>query len=85
MRKMVDTVKNKLYKISSPLLLIHSKADQTAPFKNFEIVQKHLKTKQLETLILDGASHNLFDTDLQDKEKIFNSVELFIKNIFNAK
>ncbi len=85
MRKMVDKVKNKLHKISSPLLLIHSKADQTAPFENFEIVQKHLTTTQLETLILDGASHNLFDTDLQDKEKIFNSVELFIKNIFNAK
>ena len=50
-----------------------------------KIVQKHLTTTQLETLILDGASHNLFDTDLQDKEKIFNSVELFIKNIFNAK
>ena len=85
MRKMVDKVKNTLDKISSPLFLIHSTVDQTAPFENFEIVKKSITTKKLETLIINQTGHNVFDTEEQDKDKIFNSIDFFIQNIFNAK
>ena len=38
MRKLIDKVKINLHKISSPVLLIHSKVDKTALFKNYHII-----------------------------------------------
>tara|TARA_X000000368_G_C23023152_1_gene708952 strand:- start:164 stop:952 length:789 start_codon:yes stop_codon:yes gene_type:complete len=85
MRKMVDQVRKKLHKISSPILLIHSKVDLTAPIDNFQIIQNHLKTKHLETLVLEKTGHNVFDTELEDKELIFNTVNQFIDKLFHVK
>ena len=85
MRKMVDKVKINLYKIKSPLLLIHSTIDQTAPIENFEIIKDKLSTKQLETLVLDKTGHNVFDTELDDKKLIFDTIDNFISTIFNDK
>ncbi len=85
MRKMVDKVKINLYKIKSPLLLIHSNVDQTAPIENFEIIKDQLSTKQLETLVLDKTGHNVFDTELEDKKLIFDTIDNFISKIFNDK
>ena len=82
MRKLVDTTKSNIYKIKSPLLLIHSKVDQTAPIENFYIIKKLLKTKKLETLILDKTGHNVFDTELDDKKLIYDNIDTFINNIF---
>ena len=85
MRKMVDKVRINLHKIFSPILLIHSKVDLTAPIDNFKIIQNHLKTNHLETLVLEKTGHNVFDTELNDKELIFNKVDKFINQIFHAK
>lgn len=83
MRKLVDRVKLNLHKISSPSLLIHSKIDQTALFENFEIVKQSLHNTNPETLIVNEAEHNLFDTDGNDKMIIFDTVDNFVQNIFN--
>ena len=84
MRKLVDKVKLNLHKISSPSLLIHSKIDQTALFENFEIVKQSLHNTNPETLIVNEAEHNLFDTDGNDKMIIFDTVDNFIKDKFDV-
>ena len=85
MRKLLDTIKPNICKIKSPLLLIHSKVDQTAPIENFYIIQNLLKTKHLETMILNETGHNVFDTELNDKQLIYDKIDKFVKNIFNEK
>ena len=83
MRKMIDKVKCNLHKISSPILLIHSKIDQTATFENFQIIKKSLKNTPLSTLVLEKTGHHVFDTEESDKEEIFSKISSFTKNIFN--
>tara|TARA_B100001142_G_scaffold70355_1_gene70660 strand:+ start:1241 stop:2014 length:774 start_codon:yes stop_codon:yes gene_type:complete len=83
MRKMIDKVKEKLHKISSPILLIHSKIDQTATFENFHIIKNLLKNSKLSTLILEKTGHHVFDTEEPDKEEILSNISTFTKNIFN--
>jgi len=85
LRKMVDKVKLNLHKISSPIFLIHSKIDQTAPIENLKIIQNHLTTKDLDTLVLHQTGHNVFDTELDDKALIFSHIDTFINKIFNVK
>ena len=84
MRKMVDKVRSKLSKISSPILLINSTIDHTAIFENHIIIKKLLTTQKLTTLILHKTGHNIFDTNSDDKTQIFSSVDNFIKDIFNV-
>lgn len=83
MRKMVDKVKGKLHKISSPVLLIHSKIDKTALFENYHIIKNSLKTANLSTLIVNETGHHVFDTEESDKDEIFNTIFKFTQNIFN--
>ena len=83
MRKMVDKVKEQLHKISSPVLLIHSKIDQTATFENFHIIKDLLKNSTLSTLVLEKTGHHVFDTEESDKEEILSNISTFTKNIFN--
>ena len=83
MRKMVDKVKCNLHKISSPILLIHSKIDQTATFENFHIIKNLLKNTTLSTLVLEKTGHHIFDTEESDKEEILSKISIFTKNIFN--
>ncbi|RPG03794.1 MAG: alpha/beta fold hydrolase [Pelagibacteraceae bacterium TMED246] len=83
MRKMIDKVKLTLKKISSPLLLIHSTIDQTAPFENLEIIKQELTISNLETLVVNETGHNIYDTDKNDKKVIFDKIDQFIERIFN--
>ena len=82
MRKMIDKVKEQLYKISSPVLLIHSKIDKTAVFENYNIIKSLLKTSDLSSLVLEKTGHHVFDTDESDKQEIFSKISTFTKNIF---
>ena len=84
MRKMVDKVKDNLHKISSPILLIHSKIDQTAIFENFHIIKNLLKKSTLSTLVLEKTGHHVFDTEESDKEEILSKISTFTKNIFHG-
>ena len=83
MRKLVDKVKINLHKISSPVLLIHSKVDKTALFENYHIIKNALKTPNLSTLVVNETGHHVFDTEASDKEEIFNTISKFSQNIFN--
>jgi len=83
-RKMVDKIKPTLPKIKSPVLLMHSKIDYTAIFKNHNLIKDLLTTKQLSTLVLNESSHNLFDTDSNEKKQIFSTVDNFVKVHFNV-
>ena len=83
MRKMVDKVKLNVPKVSSPVLLIHSKIDKTALFENYFIIKKLLKNSQLSTLILEETGHHVFDTEESDKEQIFSTISTFTQNILN--
>jgi len=82
MRKMIDKVKEQLYKISSPVLLIHSKIDKTAVFENYNIIKSLLKTSDLSSLVLEKTGHHVFDTDESDKQEIFSKISTFTQNIF---
>ena len=84
MRKMVDKVRIKLSKIKSPILLIHSKVDRTAPFINLEIIKNNLITKNLKTLVLEKTGHNVFDSESDEKPHIFSSIDHFVKENFNV-
>ncbi len=83
MRKMVDKVRNKIHKISSPVLLIHSKIDKTALFENYELIKNLLTTPDLSTLILNKTGHHVFDPIASDREEIFSKISQFTNNIFN--
>tara|TARA_B100001013_G_C24507314_1_gene401605 strand:- start:15 stop:800 length:786 start_codon:yes stop_codon:yes gene_type:complete len=83
MRKMIDKIKPRFTKISSPVLLIHSKIDQTATFENYHILKKLLVKAKIEELILNKTGHNVFDTDKKDKDQIFTSTSNFIEQHFN--
>ncbi|MDB4125809.1 alpha/beta fold hydrolase [Candidatus Marinimicrobia bacterium] len=85
MRKLVDKVKPKLATIKSPVLLIHAKKDYTALFYNYKIIRDLLESDDITSLILDEAGHNIFDTETNDKKKIFVEVLQFSKRIFNDK
>ena len=52
--------------------MIHSIIDQTAPFENLEIIKKELRTPIVDTLVVHQTGHNIYDTDKDDKEVIFN-------------
>jgi len=84
MRKMIDKLKPKLSKIKSPILLINSKVDQTALFKNHEIIKNLLTTQKLATIILNKTGHNIFDTNSSEKSSIFSSVDTFVIDNFNV-
>ena len=81
---MVDKVRIKLSKIKSPILLIHSKVDRTAPFINLEIIKNKLITKNLKTLVLEKTGHNVFDSESDEKPHIFSSIDHFVKEHFNV-
>ena len=62
--------------------MIHSTIDQTAPFENLGIIKKHLRTPIVDTLVVHQTGHNIYDTDKDDKEVIFNKIEsVHMKNI----
>ena len=84
MRKLIDKVKIKLSTISSPILLMHSKVDRTSLFKNHKLIKNLLTTDHLSTLILEESSHNIFDTETDEKNIIFSAIDNFVKVNFNV-
>ena len=78
-RKMIKFIKPQLKKITVPVLLIHSNNDKTSIKDNFLIAKKMIKSNKVETLIVDKAHHNLFDTN-PDQKIIFNKLIEFINH-----
>ena len=84
MRKMIDTIKPNLSKITSPTLLIHSKVDYTTPFKNHQLIKALLINSKLSPLVLNKAGHNIFDTNSDDQNLVFSAIDNFIKVNFDV-
>ena len=78
-RKMNKIVIPLLKKIKTPGLAIHSKSDRMSLKMNLNILEKHIKPKYLEKLIVDKAHHNLFDEN-PDQKKIFNKILQFLNS-----
>ena len=77
-RKMNVVVKNKLHKITSPILIIHSKNDQVSIRDNVEIIKESIQSKKIKILEVDKAHHNVFDTN-EDSPLIFQTCVNFIQ------
>lgn len=71
-----------LPKITKPVLLIYSRADQTVPVSHAEKIQHLLGTDQVETLILDDSGHVITE-DIQ-REKVFEASIQFINRVKTA-
>ena len=82
MRKLSKHVyKNILPNINCPCLLIHSEDDTTSVFTNYRITKGRIKSKDIESLIVQRSHHNIFDCD-NEKEIIHSSILKFInKNL----
>ena len=76
-------LKHQLHKILSPVLLIHSKIDQTAIFENHHIIKQLLINCDLSTLVLEKTGHHVFDTEESDKEEIFSTIDNFTNDILD--
>ncbi len=73
--------KNILPNINCPCLLIHSEDDTTSVFTNYRITKSRIKSKDIESLIVQRSHHNIFDCD-NEKEIIHSSILKFInKNL----
>ncbi len=76
-RKLIKVVMKQLSKITSPLLIIHSKSDRLSIKENVSIVEKNVNSKDKKILIVEKSHHNLFDTN-PDQKLIFREILKFI-------
>ena len=77
MRKLNNMIIKKLPKVTSPLLIIHSKSDMMSLEKNVDLVYNKAQSKIKEKFFVKNAHHNLFDEN-EDQKKIFDEVFNFI-------
>tara|TARA_B100001250_G_scaffold400894_1_gene412025 strand:+ start:265 stop:1017 length:753 start_codon:yes stop_codon:yes gene_type:complete len=78
MRILINFVEPKLEKISIPTLLINSTSDNTCQMKNLDFLKKKIDIKYVKTLIINKASHAIFDKS-DDRDTIFNQCVKFIR------
>lgn len=83
MRKLVDTVSKKLHKITCQTLIIHSKDDKTALFKNHTLLKSLMVNAKIDCLVLENAGHHIFDPDKNNQDIIFQAITKFSKKVFS--
>lgn len=84
MRQLVDTVSKKLDKITCQTLLIHSKDDKTALFKNHSLLKNSMINANIDCLVLENAGHHIFDPDKYNQNIIFKKITKFSKKVFSG-
>lgn len=77
MRKLTNIIINRLPKVKSPLLIIHSNSDRLSLKENVDLVYNKTQSKIKEKIFVNDAHHNLFDEN-EDQQKIFNEILKFI-------
>ena len=82
-RKMNVFVKKKLYKITCPILIIHSHNDQVSIKDNINIINESINSTDKKLLEVNKAHHNLFDNN-PDSELILKTCQEFIKQICDS-
>jgi carboxylesterase len=75
--KLLAETRLRVPKISIPVLLIHSKADQGVPFENLERYYTHLNTPLKMKFELEKSGHVV--TEDIERETAFNTISDFIK------
>ena len=80
--KLSDVVIKNLDKITTPILLIHSKEDDLTSIRSAEIVYKKISSKDKEKIILNDSYHMvLYDNE---KEFVFNKALSFLNSHVNS-
>jgi carboxylesterase len=79
---LVSHVRKNLSKIKSPILIVHSRKDNSIPLKNAFEIYNNVNSYIKETLIVNNSGHVL-TRDL-DKEIIFDKSFDFISTIINS-
>ena len=72
-------VKNDLADVHIPTLLIYSTKDHVAPFANKNYIKENISSSDIRELVLENCYHIL--TLDEEREKVFNTLEIFIKDI----
>tara|TARA_B100000029_G_C17460611_1_gene918374 strand:- start:335 stop:1081 length:747 start_codon:yes stop_codon:yes gene_type:complete len=78
-RKMNYKVISVIKKIQAPGMIIHSHSDRLSNEENVKIMKKNLTNKNIKTLYVNRAHHNMFD-DNPDQKLIFNEVLQFLNS-----
>ncbi len=74
--KLSSYIRKNLYKITTPVLLFHSKEDDLTSTKSAEVVYKKISSKDKEKIILYDSYHMIFYDN--EKEMVFNKITQFI-------
>ncbi len=74
-----DHVRNDLSDIHVPVLLAYSRKDHVVPFSNLEFIETRLGSNDVRKLELTESYHGL-TLDIE-REKVFNTLRIFIEDI----
>jgi len=78
----IEIVRNELYKVTAPTLLVHSQNDHTAPVKNVELVKRLVSSTSLESVILKNSYH-VMTIDVEKETVAKEVAEFFMRHINN--
>ena len=76
--KLSRYIRKNLAKVTSPILLFHSKDDDLTSLKSADVVYSKISSKDKEKIILYDSYHMIFYDN--EKEFVFNKIAEFIKN-----
>lgn len=77
LNKLQKAVKKELYKITSPILVVHAKKDEAVDFKSISLIEKSSSSKLIKAVYLEKCGHNI--TVECEKEIVLKEVIDFIK------
>ena len=78
-RKMNKKIIPLIKTIKAPGMLIHSNSDRLSIKENLDLILNNIDSKNINTLIVDNAHHNMFDEN-PDQKLIFNEVLQFLNS-----
>lgn len=77
--KLNKSVENDLGKITSPLLLIHSKNDIVIPYSNVVLISSKVKSENIKIVTLNKAGHIITLSD--EKDVVYKESLAFLKSL----
>lgn len=77
LRKVMQVGDERLPQVTAPLLLIYSKADETVPVRNAQLLAERVQSETVEKVILEQSSHIL--TQDIERHTVFERVFGFIQ------
>ncbi len=77
--KLMKKTKKELHRITSPILIIHSKKDDLVPFENIDIIYNNVSSKVKKKVILERSSHAVLYED--EREIVYKEVLSFLEKL----